>query len=714
MMWTVVLFVVASVAFGGPNTITYQGCVLGPGGNPVADGTYQMRFRVFDAVTAGNQRWEETDAAVAVMGGLFSATLGDDPLHPFGSLFATNANLWLEVAIDLDKNGSIAANEVYAPRQKMSGAAWAIEADTLDGKHAADLGTIKGVTAGTGLTGGGVSGSVALSANTNYLQRRVTGVAPAGQFIRAINADGTVSTSVDQMGMGDITAVNAGTGLTGGGTSGSVTLSANANYLQRRVATGAPVGQYIRQINADGTVITAPDQVGTGDITAVAAGTGLTGGGTSGSVALAADTAYLQRRVTGTAPISQFIKAINGDGTIVTSTAITGVAAGTGLTGGGTSGSVALAADTAYLQRRVTGTAGLGQFLTGINADGSVVAAFEAGDISGVAAGMGLTGGGTAGDVTLNADTAYLQRRVTGVAPLGQFIIGVNADGSVGAAAETGDISAVNPGTGLTGGGASGPVTLAVDFAGNGTATTAARSDHFHNHASLTGLLNDDHPQYFNLSQNETVTGRPAFNGGTPGVTSPFTVNNTAMVANLNADQLDGQHAGNAAGNVPLNNGTLNTNLNADQLDGQHGPYYQPRLVIASSQTGATTYLTDSWTNYSGGTVTVNAGGAGTVIVEANVWVKLTHVNGTLDRLALAIGTTPTDEGDIYSSVYWDIPSAYPSSVDSFHTFTVRRMFSISGAGSYTYYLNGMMSSGYSAFTDCFWFAAMHAVFYPS
>ena len=39
---------------------------------------------------------------------------------------------------------------------------------------------------------------------------------------------------------------------------------------------------------------------------------------------------------------------------------------------------------------------------------------------------------------------------------------------------------------------------------------------------------------------------------------------------NLNADLLDGKHAGNNAGDIPINNGTLNTNLNADLLDGYH------------------------------------------------------------------------------------------------------------------------------------------------
>lgn len=49
------------------------------------------------------------------------------------------------------------------------------------------------------------------------------------------------------------------------------------------------------------------------------------------------------------------------------------------------------------------------------------------------------------------------------------------------------------------------------------------------------------------------------------------------------ADMVDGYHAGNGSGAVPISNGTVNTNLNADLLDGQHGSYYLP----ASSYTAA-------------------------------------------------------------------------------------------------------------------------------
>ena len=62
------------------------------------------------------------------------------------------------------------------------------------------------------------------------------------------------------------------------------------------------------------------------------------------------------------------------------------------------------------------------------------------------------------------------------ITPSGQMLT-IAASGGGGG---SGDITGVAAGAGLTGGGTSGDVTLNVDFAGSGAATTASRSDHTH------------------------------------------------------------------------------------------------------------------------------------------------------------------------------------------------------------------------------------------
>ena len=177
----------------------------------------------------------------------------------------------------------------------------------------------------------------------------------------------------------------------------------------------------------DGTVQkTAGAGQGGGTITGVFAGTDLTGGGTAGGVTLSVDTTKV----------------------------VTGVTAGAGLSGGGTGGTLSMALQTCPN----------GQVLES-NGTGWACVAAAPGTITGVTAGTDLTGGGTSGSVTLNVDTTKV---VTGVAA----------------------------GTDLTGGGTGGSVTLNLDT--TQVPTLAASSNVFigsitaasfsGNGASLTGV----------------------------------------------------------------------------------------------------------------------------------------------------------------------------------------------------------------------------------
>jgi len=140
-------------------------------------------------------------------------------------------------------------------------------------------------------------------------------------------------------------------------------------------------------------------------------------------------------------------------------------------------------------------------------------------------------------------------------------------------------------------------------------------------------------------------------------------------------------------------------------------PTADPRPVFASALTSATMTIASTCTNYLSVTITTPA--AGNVAVEATNWIMLNHTTGTEDTARVFIGSTTTDCSDVTGSWVGTIPAGIATTAQISQTASPRSVFTVSGAGTYTYYLNGYMTPG-ADLNDRFWYARLFATYYPN
>lgn len=123
-------------AAGSPQKIGFQGKLLDTANNP-RNGSFAMTFRIFDAPTLGTQLWSETQSAVSVNNGVFTAQLG--AVTALSADLFSGASAYLEVEVPPDT--------AMTPRQQLLMSPYAFRALLAD-----DLAT----------------------GNTNYIQVRAT------------------------------------------------------------------------------------------------------------------------------------------------------------------------------------------------------------------------------------------------------------------------------------------------------------------------------------------------------------------------------------------------------------------------------------------------------------------------------------------------------------------------------------------------------------
>ncbi|MBI1766733.1 MAG: tail fiber domain-containing protein [Acidobacteria bacterium] len=239
-VWLAIWCLTAAV-FAQTTAFTYQG-KLADAGNP-ANGIYDLQFRLFDALVSGNQVGAPlVREDVTVSSGLFTVTLD------FGAAAFPGANRWLEISVR--PGVSTGAFTLLAPLQPITSTPYAVQ--SLNATTATTAATAVNFS---GALAGDVTGAQATTTVAKLRGQPLAGTAPAaGQVLKYNGTTNQWEPAADNNSGGTLTGVTAGTGLSGGGASGNVTVGIAASGVSStELATNAVTTAKL----ADGSVTDA-------------------------------------------------------------------------------------------------------------------------------------------------------------------------------------------------------------------------------------------------------------------------------------------------------------------------------------------------------------------------------------------------------------------------------------------------------------------------